>query len=286
MVFGKVPRATKAATPLKNLLAEKFRQEELKPPLTTSSYIRCSAFSSLCAREEVLCAIHNVERKQVVEASLNLTFSHGTALHHILQNNILPGLEVVLHGYWRCKRCGKLHSKNEGIGPLLETVIPRPKQCDCGHVVAFEYEEASLRSEQYHLTGHPDGFLSLPQYEGFGILEAKSISSKGAWEVKKTPKMDHVIQAQMYMWFTGTHWAQILYWDKGAYGMDALIEHHIERDDDVLFDILGSIDGLWASLKLWESEKQKKLPARICTTHDCPRANVCSVAKQCFSEEP
>lgn len=282
MGFGKVVRAAKASTPLLDLISARFRQDEAQPPLTPESYVRCSGLSSMCTREEVLCAINGIERRKVVEADLNLIFSHGTALHHILQNRVLPSLVDVLHGNWKCLKCGKLHTGPEDK-PMLEAVILRPKACGCGGV-EFSYEELPLLSNQYRLTGHPDGFLKLPQYEGFGILEAKSISNRGAWEVKKTPKMDHVIQSQMYMWFTGTQWSQILYWDKGTNGLAGLIEHHVERDDDVIQDILASIEGLWSSLGAWHQSKEKRLPERICATNDCPRANVCSVAKLCFSE--
>lgn len=282
MAFGKVVRAAKASTPLIELITKKFRQDEPKPPLKSNSYARCSGLSSMCIREEVLCAINNVQRRQVVEADLNLIFSHGTALHHILQNRVLPALENVLHGNWKCLKCGKLHC-GPPDKPMLEAVITRPAECDCKGR-EFSYEELPLISQQYQLTGHPDGFLKLPGYEGFGILEAKSISNRGAWEVKKTPKMDHVIQAQMYMWFTGTQWAQVLYWDKGTNGIAGLIEHHVERDDDVIQGILENLDELWANLKLWEDKQEKKLPERICANDSCPRANVCAVAKLCFSE--
>ena len=283
MAFGKVVRAAKATTPLIGMIRDRFKSEEPQLPLTSDSYLRCSSLSSMCPREEVLCVINEVVRTQVVSVDLSLVFSLGTALHNILQNKVLPSLGDVLYGQWRCLACGLLTGGTSGGKPLLESIIARPKACSCGGP-DFLYEEASLRSEQYRLTGHPDGFLKLPEYEGFGILEAKSISERGAWEVKKTPKMDHVIQAQMYMWFTGTQWAQILYWDKGTFGINGLIEHHIERDDDVLTDILSSIDALWSSVKLFKAEGEKVLPERICSIATCPRAEVCSVSKQCFSE--
>lgn len=284
MAFGKVVRAAKAPSPLIDLIRERFKSEEPQPPLTPNSYLRCSSLSSICPREEVLCVTNNVMRSQVVSVDLNLVFSLGTALHGILQNKILPSLGDALYGQWKCLACGLVTGGGTAGGKtLLETIIPRPTACACGGR-EFLYEEASLVSEQYRLTGHPDGFLKFPQYQGFGILEAKSISERGAWEVKKTPKMDHVIQAQMYMWFTGTQWAQILYWDKGTYGINGLIEHHIERDDEVLADILSSIDGLWSSIKKFKATGEKVLPERICAVQACPRAEVCAVAKQCFSE--
>ena len=227
--------------------------------------------------------MHEVPRTREVAADLNLVFSHGTALHNILQNQVLPALGEILYGQWRCLLCGKLVGCSDGK-PMLDCIIPRPDRClSCGGG-GFLYEEVSLRSDQYHLTGHPDGFLKLPGYEGFGVLEAKSISQRGAWEVKKTPKMDHVIQSQMYMWFTGTQWAQILYWDKGTFGVSGLIEHHVERDDETIENILQNIDELWDCLSVFKTTGTKKLPDRICVNAECPRAKVCAVAKHCFAE--
>jgi len=283
MAFGKVVRAAKATTPLIGRIRDRFKSEEPQPALTPDSYLRCSSLSSMCPREEVLCAVNNVVRNQVISVDLSLVFSLGNALHNILQNKVLPALGDALYGQWKCLACGLLTGGPSSEKPLLESIILRPKACSCGGS-DFLYEEASLRSEQYRLTGHPDGFLKLDEYDGFGILEAKSISERGAWEVKKTPKMDHVIQAQMYMWFTGTQWAQILYWDKGTFGINGLIEHHIERDDEVLEDILFSISGLWNSIEAFTTKKEKILPGRICSVATCPRAEVCSVAAQCFSE--
>lgn len=281
--FGKAVRAVKPATPLISLIEEKFKSKEPQPPLAPDSYIRCSAFSALCPREEVLCAQHGVVREKTIDANLNLIFSHGTALHYILQNKVLPALETVLYGQWSCLTCGSMVGGPEVTGkPLLESLVLRPAACKCSGS-NFLYEEVSLRSEQFRITGHPDGFLKLPQYDGYGVLEAKSISKAGAWEVKKTPKMDHVIQAQMYMWFTGTQWSQILYWDKGTNGVDGLIEHHVERDDETLEEMLNSVAGLWRSINALASNGDKALPARICSVVSCPRAGVCSVAKQCFS---
>jgi hypothetical protein len=98
--------------------------------------------------------------------------------------------------------------------------------------------------------------------------------------------MDHVIQAMMYMWFTGTKWAQIFYWDKGTVGRSGLIEHHVEYDEDVVAGILESIVELWDKLEKIKAGTSIELPERICSISTCARAAVCSVAKQCFEHSP
>jgi hypothetical protein len=288
MVFGKVVRQVKAATPLSTLIAERLKTDEPVPPLTPSAYIRSSGVSSMCPREEILCVKHKVMRSKKFDASTLMIFAHGTGLHHALQNIVLPALGPTLYGRWRCLPCGKLHANGDNSTPLLDSLILKPPKCGCG-ASEFIYEEVSLLSEQYRLTGHPDGFLKLHEYEGWGLLEAKSISPKGAWEVRNCPKMDHVVQAQLYMWFTNVQWAQILYWDKGVNGTGALTEHHVERDDDTIDEVLNSIRSMWEGvISAYSSDPadNKALPDRICMDIECPRAGVCSVAKQCFASSP
>lgn len=286
MVFGKVVRQVKTATPLSSLIAERFKTDEPVLPLAPTSYIRSSGVSSICPREEILCVKHSVVRAKRFDPNTNMIFAHGTGLHHAIQNIVLPALGSVLYGRWRCLTCGKLHAAGAPNAPLLESIILKPNtKCECGGS-EYLYEEVSLQSDQYRLTGHPDGFLKLDEYEGFGLLEAKSISPKGAWEVRHCPKMDHVIQSQIYMWFTGTQWAQILYWDKGVNGTGALTEHHVERDDDTIEETLKGVQLMWEGVRSACSSNPADnlaLPEKICMAIDCPRAKVCSVSKQCFA---
>ena len=65
------------------------------------------------------------------------------------------------------------------------------------------FQEQWIIYPQYRLRGHPDGFLRMAGMPGLGILEVKSISPRGAWEIRSCAKLDHVVQAQCYMWVTG-----------------------------------------------------------------------------------
>ena len=111
-----------------------------------------------------------------------------------------------------------------------------------------------------------------------GILEGKSINPKGAWEVRSCPKLDHVVQAQCYMWLTGLQWAKLVYWDKAGMGLSALIEHTVERDEETIDTVKSILKEIWSGVR-FEAER---LPARICERRDAPRAESCAIADKCF----
>lgn len=237
--------------------------------------LRVSELADLCPREEVLAATMKFVRHRSVDADLSMIFAHGHALHWVLQNKILPGTGALV-GIWRCLECSKEYGKLEE--PFAQSVlVHRPDKCACGSE-EFLYREQFFYNKGYNIGGHPDGFLVLPGLPGKGIVEAKSISSRGAWEVRQTPNMGHAIQAHCYMWLTGLQWAKILYWDKGGQGTTALVEHTLERDEETIESIKMTIRSIWDGLKT------ELLPQRICTTPSCPRASKCSLKAACFAE--
>jgi hypothetical protein len=263
---------------LVKMIGEKFRKEELIQPMKTDGFLRPSGFSMLCPREEVLCARLNTVRKQEFDADTMLTFAHGRALHNILQNEVLPAIGVLL-GKWSCQECGQLHEGAKD-GPLIQQIIFRPEVCSsCGKKSDFLYHELFFKNDSFNIGGHPDGFLKISDRPDLGLLEAKSISPSGAYEIKGTPKMDHVIQAQIYMWLTALRWAKIFYWNKGVFGRNALTEHYIEYDEDTVTSIKDTIRGIR------EGIKTGLLPERICETKHCERAIECSSAEACFKLE-
>lgn len=235
-----------------------------------------SSFASLCPREEVLVGVENLTRKGEITADLALIFDHGHALHWALQNRVLPAAGV-LRGQWRCHGCGARAGAPNGSGGPLEWAVARPPLCPACGEEAFTFEEYVLRDEEYRVQGHSDGFLEIEGLPGLGVFEGKSINPRGAWEVRDTPKLDHVIQTQMYMWLTGAQWGVIVYWDKAGSGMASLIEHMIDRDEETIDFIKLTIKSIWAGI-----DDGGPLPSRICETATCKRAEACSVTVQCF----
>lgn len=277
MSFGSIIRDATGQGSLLRIVEEQFVRSEKKQPLEPSrDFIRASSVHNLCPREEVFCALKNIVRPDEIDAGLNLTFLHGTALHWGLQNKLLGPLGV-LYGTWKCESCGEVYGKQTAPRPE-SWAVPMPKACKCGHK-EFNYIEAAFKDEALRMTGHCDGFLVLPGLAGMGILEAKSIGAKGAREIQNAPKVEHLIQAHVYMMFSGLRWAKILYWQKSEAGIKSLLEHHVERDEETINHIRDMVQSIWTGIELGAPPKD-----RICANATCPRAKACFATSYCFAE--
>lgn len=278
MSFANIIRDNTGTGSLIRLIEDKFQRNEVKPPLNPQTdYLRASGIPSLCPREEVLSVIHKLVRPDVVDAGLGLTFLHGTALHWGVQNELLGPLGV-LYGTWRCDRCGFLHGEAVAGKRVEDWSIPRPRVCEFDGCKSsgFTYVEHKFIDEGIRLSGHSDGFLVLPGLPGMGILEVKSVGQKYAREIQQAPQIGHIVQAHVYMMFTGFKWAKILYWQKAEFGIKALAEHHVERDEEMIENIQNTVKSVWSGIQ------SRELPDRICANSTCPRAKACVAVKHCF----
>src|SRR5690242_7347682 len=102
-IFTKV-----GATPtVKNALKQAYTSVEAVAYLTTQSFVRCSSLSNLCARQEVLVAKEKLVRERKIDSDFQVILHNGHAIHHMLQNTLLPDIDVLL-GHWKCLNCCKL----------------------------------------------------------------------------------------------------------------------------------------------------------------------------------
>lgn len=274
MAITDVLEKTSIGSSLKKLIDKYLESERTQKYMTSDSYTRASGFAEMCPRQEVLCNQLKLDHNETIETDLQLIFDHGTALHWGLQNLVLPKTGALL-GKWKCLQCDKVHGTAETESSWLENIIPKPDRCDCGRD-SFIYVEGQFVNHEYRIGGHPDGYLTLPGQPGIGIFEAKSIGTRGFWEVKDFPLLAHYIQVHAYFLLTGLTWARILYWDKAGHGISALQEHHVELMPDIMAQIKSTLMELKVGLATGA------LPARICDTIDCPKAKKCNVKKQCF----
>jgi hypothetical protein len=270
-----VASASAAQGSLKKLIRLRLAEENDVPYLDEKGYLRVSALADMCPREEVLASSLKVVRKKTVDADLGMIFAHGTALHWVLQNKVVGNTGALL-GVWRCVDCAKQYGE---VSPNLQegqTLVRRPASCDQCGCTDFNYREQKFFDHDYRISGHPDGFLVLQGLPGLGVAEFKSVGPKMAWEVKHTPNLGHVVQVQTYLWLTGLQWGKLLYWEKGGFGTQALFEHTVERDED-------SIEAIKTTIRsVWEGIAVGKLPERVCTTIECPRAAGCQLKNACF----
>ena len=272
MALGPLVQATTTSS-IKKLISLSFKDVEEVAALTVDSWVRASSIAEICPREEVLVSRHKLVRKREVDAGLNMTFEHGKALHYQLQNSILPRLGIIL-GEWACTACGEHVGRQVPGVPIREWAVPKPRACACG-ADQFQYVEATFVNEEYRLTGHNDGFLTLLDRDDLGILEAKSIGDT-VWEVVAVPNLNHVVQANIYMWLADLKWAKIIYWHKGGYGVESLVEHNVDRDEDLICTIKQNLESMWRGIKGGD------VPSRVCAHSEAPRAAVCPVKKPCF----
>jgi hypothetical protein len=276
MAFSAIIQANRAKTSLRSLIESYFVEDSAKPYFTEDSYLRASSFGALCPREEVICSLEKRERRNRFNTDLLLTFAHGTGLHWVMQNEILPKTGVLL-GQWLCLRCNKRHGGRPRHRPLEMGLMTRPLHCRrCGHD-KFVYNELHFKDDAYRVSGHPDGFLRLPSLPGLGLLEIKSVSERSSFEIRNTPNINHVIQAHVYFMLTGLKWAVFIYWNKGAFGAKALIEHFIEEDRETTDAVKKT------ALEIQRGIREGILPERICSDSSCSRARDCVVVGPCFS---
>lgn len=275
MALADVVRTAHSGHSLIKAISATFGRDEVVPPLKPGDLIRCSAFPHLCPREEVLCSLRGIPRKNIITPDTNLTFLHGTALHWAVQNELLPTFGV-LWGKWRCDECGQVYGTYD-MAPV--NLSQRPEDClRCGNH-DFTYVEAYLKYDSpYYIHGHVDGVLQLPGLKGPGVLEVKSIGERFFHEVRQRPMIAHVLQVQLYLWLFGPlfQWAKVLYWCKGINGLAGLREHLVERDEQQIEMIKAVLTSIWKGIE------DGTLPERMCLKADCPRAARCSVTERCF----
>ena len=276
MGLGKVVATASAAQgSLKKLIRLHVARNEETPFFDDKSYLRVSSLADMCPREEVLASSLKFVRTRVIEADLGMIFAHGTALHWVLQNQVLGNTGAFL-GVWRCVECAKQYGQTAENLQVAQTLVRRPAKCEACECTDFLYREQKFYNHEYRIGGHPDGFLVLAGMPGLGLAEFKSVGPRSEWEVRSTPNLGHVVQVQTYMWLTGLKWGKILYWAKGGNGMQALFEHTVERDEEAIEAIKSTIRSIWNGVTSGIP------PARVCTDIGCPRAVKCQLKNACF----
>jgi len=262
---------------LKALVDARFTRESTQAPLTGigSEGVRASGIHALCPRFEVLRARRRLPLLRQDTADARMTFLHGDAIHWAVQNRLLPELEVLV-GRWGCLGCG------DSVGGPASVcmgdfdpaqLVLRPRQCPCGSR-EFGYQEMFLQGDG--LQGHPDGFLRVPWREDLGIFEAKSVGYRP--QIEEAPLYAHVLQVHVYMHLTGLRWGTILYWHKAGKGVDALVEHTVDFDPEIVVALREEVRILREGLD------GGALPARVCGAATDAFAQRCDLVTPCFEE--
>jgi len=247
---------------------------------------RASQIASMCAREEVLASLYEVQRSREIDAVTRTIFDTGTVLHDMVRGYLARA--GVLAGAWRC---GNGCVDTTGTGRRIA-----PKACPkCGDA-RFQYVEEYASDGIHLLGGHCDGFLYLgptPPAEVLGavvvptaILEIKSIGARSMSRVVSAPYNAHFLQAQAYMWLFGMTRAKVLYvakdWSAAKEQTRSLvlpfIEHDVARDESAI----GSLKA--KCLEVIQNIRARTAPPRVvCQSRSDPKAKECALAGRCFA---
>jgi hypothetical protein len=285
-MLGNILRAQSIAEPEKVQLNDKrimramsdYHSDSRVVP-KSGDWLRCSGLPKLCPRMYALAVAQAIPLGMTVGGDLNFVFGIGTAIHRQFQNEWLNQClpEGVFQGHWRHATSGEL-CRGERLAnpePLTHGWVAKPQG-------EYLYEELSFRLPEYRLTGHCDGVLVWP--DRTELLEIKTINDYGFAQVSGgfgKPKVEHVLQAQAYMWLSGIEYARIVYFRKKFDALpDMLSEHVIERDEAVIDRIktllLDTIDALDGNRTAFE-----RLPE--CASTQSSRAKYCDMFRPCFN---
>jgi hypothetical protein len=124
--------------------------------------------------------------------------------------------------------------------------------------------EVPIQNDEYQVKGHTDGIIELNGVKG--ILEIKSINSSGFYSLY-SPKEDHLIQVNIYMFCTGIDRGVLLYECKDN---QELKEFYVKRDETILQPILDKIRTVQQMIQQKESEVcgMRKTPRVLNRHHD------------------
>ena len=181
--------------------------------------LHMSQLHYLCPRAQILSGLSGVWSKP--SAMLQAKFDIGHAMHYHYQNKYL-GPMGILHGDWRCLRCGAIVSGE----------MPDSEGCgNSDHV--WEYVETVCRIPEYGIIGKCDGIIDRGDGEPW-VVDFKTQdpylfhNCTGASEA-------HKMQVNLYMYALGISRGIVLYIDKSANDRKVPCKEFIvERDDTLL----------------------------------------------------
>jgi len=185
-------------------------------------------------------------------------FSTGHAHHHRMQTDFTQ--MGILRGYWKCRRCGKIHGEENKWGIFC------PYNCSCAKLLTedfpgknltgnnlFEYREMIVKNEEYCFEGHCDGIVELVKNDDDEryVIDFKTVKSE-KFSFLKNPDPVYIVQIRIYMWILGIQQGIIFYEEKNTHGIKEFV---VRQDENHIAEIKNN------AKKLWEVLKAKKLPA-------------------------
>ena len=234
-----------------------------------------------CPREVMMLEVTGKERKPVtLSPATAATFGQGNAIADLARH---VWLKPVIHGNWKCLRCG-----SQVTGKYPDT---KDFDSSCPH--EWRYEEVVFISKTYGYSGSLDALVDLGAPK-LTIVELKIIAPEMFADLT-APMAEHRLRTNLYMHLVedagdgapiNTQWSKILYISRG-HGKKHLDhgtvlpfkEFDVERNDDDLKPFLARAKTVLA----WR--KEGVIPERLCQFSYQPEAKRCPVMVECFNAE-
>lgn len=299
--------------PVAEMLIRKGEMVRAVPPRKSGDTFRGSSIGYMCPREEVLCAIHDVHREDIIGPDLSYIFAMGTGIHEVLQQRLLTDFLV---GSWRCRGCGAVYGSMNRLVRMPDVCtgarwnIEKQESEQCPnhnffedvvadwHLPGFDYKEIDLHYEGViKLYSHPDGILwrgsgdppedldiSNPYLEAVEFKSASWIAMTYGYGNHDPIKYDalpyHRDQLMLYQYIMGIERGRIIYCDKSGRGiLSSFTEYTVELDRA---HIEKNVIGLFKSVNDGITEQDPEMAERMCKSKTVARARACPVRKQCW----
>ena len=318
--MGKIARQiqtppTEISTTLRDAILERWIEERqaivptLKPQdeVWREFWLYASIAHKWCPRMSALaCALAQEGEVDPIKAELLWLFEQGHAYHDLMQQKMLSSLpEGVLRGSWE-----RTVKAQVGTNLVHEERNPEVRAPSGIEVVrgwmsrpegdGWRYVEPKVRLLKERIVVKVDGILAWPE-EPIEVLEIKTekLEARDSLNPKLggKPRPQHILQTNLGMFATGLDRGRIVYIFKGAESLkNGMIEHVIERDDDLIADarrtalkcveavqtVEAARDGGMALEELLESvdEGYERLPE--CPMKSKGRARFCDGRDACF----
>lgn len=206
-----------------------LREASRKSKYRKYSHFHPSSFSD-CFRKIAFQYYGELDEKFIppttVDTRLERIFSAGHAFHWRMQGDLARA--GILRGYWKCKRCKKVHGTDNKIGILL------PDKCDCGDdrhgLSLFDYKEIEVKNKEYNFKGNTDGVIELSNNDISTnyVIDFKTIKTE-RFNLLRKPDFKYLTQINIYMWLLGLKSGIIYYEDKNDQSVKEFLVHYNEK---------------------------------------------------------
>jgi len=238
-------------------------------------YLHASSLIGMCAREQVISALHGTPTHQSVSGPVRLIWAIGRAVERHIRNSVIKARDWNgVYGMWKCRCLASSH-----LGEY-----PRHRTCPVCITELRNYFEPTLYSEAHRVIGSPD--ITGMVVDHWVVGEIKSMT-KDQFDALTEPLADHVLQALLYrrlyrlMGFPVHDKVAIIYGRKDfKFGGPKAVykEYHVEAAD-----WSGQIERMMESAQSVKRHREAgTLPDRVCPNADFSRAKGCPRVGLCF----